>query len=108
MTCEFCRALQKDGFRALVSCEGVESVSACPTKEVPKLCSANRRFLYLLHRILPGLFDGYGGMNYSAIETVLDQYGIEAGKRPVLMDKTLAVAAGIREVQKQEREAKKR
>ncbi len=96
MTCELCRDEQEGGFRA--RCPGIELVDACPTGEVPKLSAENRRFWLLFERILPGLFDGWGGVNYSAIREVLDLYEVPAGERPIAFDKCLVVVEVIQEI----------
>ncbi|MBW2341222.1 MAG: hypothetical protein JRF50_12915 [Deltaproteobacteria bacterium] len=102
MTCSVCRRAQEDGFRKF-RCRGIETVEACHTGEVPKLIRENEPFWFLFQRMLPGLFDGYGGVNFTAIFQVLDLYKVPAGQRPIIHDKCLVVIAAVREIQEQER-----
>jgi len=100
MTCAICRRAQKDGFRD-IRCKGIETVPECPTNEVPKLMAENEPFWFVFQRMLPGLFDGYGGVNFAAIIQVLDLYGVPAGQRPIVHDGCLTVIGAIRELQEQ-------
>jgi len=102
MTCAICRRAQKDGFRE-TPCRGIEHVAACPTGEVPKLMRENEPFWFVFQRMLPGLFDGYGGVRFAAIGEVLDLYGVPQGQRPIVHDSCLVVIGVIRELQEQER-----
>lgn len=103
MSCNLCRRSQRDGYRPHVQCEGIESVKECPTGEVAVLAPENQKFWALFLRMLPGLVDGLGGFDYSAITTVMDVYGVPPGERLVIFDKALAVIYGIQEVREAER-----
>ena len=102
MTCALCRRSQEDGFRK-IRCKGIDHVDECPTGEVPKLLPGNRRFWEICRAALPGLFDGFGGVNYLAISYIMDLYGVPEGQRPIVHDKFLAVVKGIDEIKEQER-----
>ncbi len=79
-------------------CHGIEFVDKCSRGEVFKLSPVNRKFFSIFQRMLPGLFDGLGGVNYSAITQVMDLYHIPDGQRPIIMDKVLIMTAAQREV----------
>lgn len=106
MTCGICRRSQKDGFTRGFVCEGIEHVEHCKrqTDRIPKLSRENERFRHYFTRMLPGLFDGFGGCNYQSITSVLETYRVPLGERPVVMDKALVLV----EVMRQIREAEKK
>lgn len=102
MTCGFCRRAQEDGFKE-IDCKGIDAVDECPAGEVPKLSPSNLRAWFLISRILPGLFDGYGAANYEAIEAVFRIYQTPPGQRAVLLDKCIIVISAIQEAREAER-----
>ena len=53
--------------------------------------------------MLPGLFDGFGGVDYGAITTVMDVMKVPRDERPVIFDKCLIAIRAIREIQEAER-----
>jgi hypothetical protein len=95
MTCEFCLRLQDDKFRE--ECAGIEYVTECPKKEVPKLMEENERFVWFFARIGPGLWNGMGGKNLNVIGQVCEIYGVPEGERPVILDLCLAISKGAEE-----------
>jgi hypothetical protein len=100
MECSICRRSQKDGFRR-IRCEGIETVDECPTKEMPKLRGEIKPFWAFFETVLPGLFDGMGGMQYSTIQSACDIWGVSRGERPIVLHYSLIVAAVIREQKKE-------
>jgi len=80
-----------------VKCGGIDTVDICPTGEVPKLNENNKKFQRLLVRTLPGLFDGFGGVSFFAIDYVMELYSISTGQRPIIHDKFLQVIQAIQE-----------
>ena len=64
------------------------------------LAPGNRVFVNLFHRMLPGLFDGLGGVRYTAITEVFNTHQVAAGQRPILHDLTLVAVAAIRQLRK--------
>jgi len=99
MTCEKCFDEQAGGYRP--PCDGIESVDECPYGEVPKLSDENKKFWWLFERIQPGLYDGFGGINYAAITEAFRIYGVPASQRPVVFERCLLAAAAIKEVKEQ-------
>ena len=57
----------------------------------------------MFQRIWPGLQGGMGGLNYQAIDYVLNAYEIDPGFRPVILDRCLAVISIHREIKDSER-----
>lgn len=100
-TCSFCKRSQE--FQQF-HCNGIDYVATCPQKRVFRLNSNNSRFQSLLDRLLPGLFNGFGGIDYQAIEFIFNLFEIEPGQRAIAFDKVLAIASVIRELQ--DRDAK--
>lgn len=103
-TCDLCRNAQRDGFRQF-HCLGIDHVAECRTGDIPKLTRRNGYFKAFLDRVLPGLYDGFGGISYQAIHLVMDDYRISRGVRPVMLDKVLIVVEAIRENREKERPA---
>ncbi len=97
-----CRVQQEKGLWA-GACQGVKWVEACPRAWVPNLAPENKRFWELFTRIMPGLFDGFGGVQYQAITEVLDLFGVPAGQRVIIHDKCLLMIKIWREVKEAER-----
>jgi len=75
---------------------------------VPKITDENKPFLFLFEKILPGLFDGYGGVNFSNVDLVFKFYGVRGGDRIILFDKFLACLESIEEIRKVEAAKRKR
>lgn len=84
-------------------CEGIDTVDACLTGEVPKLSIDNIKFKSLLYRTLPGLFDGFGGVNFLSIDYVMNLCEVSPGQRPIVHDKILQVIAAIEDIRKEEK-----
>jgi len=103
MTCGTCQQIQKDFPGARAPCEGIDSVEECPTGEVAKLARSNERFWFLVQRILPGAFDGWGAVQYGAIDSVLRAFGVPREEHAVIYEKCLTVLTVIREIREQER-----
>ena len=97
MTCGICRRSQRDGFRD-VKCDGIETVDACPTNEIPKLAPENEWFWSLFQRMLPGLPNGMGGWNFQVIELVMNLYQVPKGQRLIIWDKCMAVITVLQEI----------
>jgi len=103
MTCELCRRSQRDGFRK-VKCDGIDTVDKCPTGEVVRLARENEYFNNVIWpRVSPGLSNGFGGVNYDAIQFVFNLLQIPGGEQPVIFDQVLAVTAAINEIHEKER-----
>ena len=97
MTCGFCRNAQEAKWRE--SCQGIDHVEECPTKEVQKLAPANHTAVELFYKMLPGLQNGMGGWDYGAIREVFGIYRVSKGERPVLFDKVLIMIRAIMQIQ---------
>jgi len=94
-----CQRAQRDGFKPGLHCRGIETVEKCPIGQVPKLSEGNQRFWHLFSRLLPGLFDGYGGISYSAIAFFIDLFKIE--QKDVFFEKSIIIATTIRQIQEE-------
>lgn len=69
----------------------------CDECEEPFLLPGNVFAWELILLAFPGLFDGFGGINYGAISYVMDLYAVPAWERQELYEKFLAVIAVARE-----------
>ena len=68
------------------------------------LTPQNRRFRFILDRVLPGLTDGTGGFSFSNIQVVFDEYGLRGGQRMAAMELMMVVIEAIRKIRKEERD----
>ena len=93
------------------SCENCEKMRAtggnppdCKTScPLPVLGDENYLTLEVINRVLPGLFDGFGGISYGNIQVVLDEMGIkDQYDRLDIMDKIIAYAIDYRKSQKKD------
>ena len=71
---------------------------------MPKLRPENRLPWFLFQRVLPGLFNGMGGVNYQAIDSVFANYGIRYEVRPLLFDGLIVMIEAIMELRRQKRD----
>lgn len=92
----------RDGFRD-IDCPGIDAVDRCPTDDVPKLNEDNRGVVFLASRLLPILYDGFGGVNASAIDTIFRSFRVPHGERPFLLDKLLIIIGAVYKVQQTKR-----
>lgn len=65
---------------------------------MPKIDEENLPFCrYLLPRTIPGLFRGFDGFDYGAIDHVFNWYQVPVESRPVLHDKFLIIIDAVQE-----------
>lgn len=107
MDCNLCRRSQEDHKQGPV-CRGIDTVAECPTGQIPKIMEGNEAFLDLFDRILPGLFDAWGGLHIDTVQTVCDLRAVPPGERPIILDKVLMCVKAIREVEDVERQKRVR
>lgn len=76
-----CRLAQGD--QRVIKCEGIEKHHGqCPEGKIPFLRPANRDIWNVFQMIMPGLGNGMGGMDYTAIQVTFDNCNIEQKVRP--------------------------
>lgn len=64
---------------------------------MPKLMSENYLTWEIFQKVRPGLFDGFGGINYSNIQIILNEYGISnSEERKNIFDKIISLAVEMR------------
>jgi serine/threonine protein phosphatase PrpC len=79
--------------------DGLIDAQDCSTCKKPRLSNENLYAWELISKAAPGLFDGMGGIRYSAIALVLDLY--EVSDRAKMFEMIVAYAMAMQQVQRE-------
>ena len=84
--CSLCHLIQKD--QGGVRCKGIDDEGGrCPDGKIPYLFPENHEIWDLFQMMLPGLRDGMGGYNYTAIQVTFDIYKVKQCHRQRMFKK---------------------